>query len=49
MASLRHYGHRRPHQQIVEVLREERGRQHDGYVTDRFLEVVERSQLRAAD
>ena len=49
MASLRHYGHRRPHQQIVAVLQEERGRQHDGYVTGKFLEIVERSPFRAPD
>ena len=49
MASLRHYGHQRPHRQIVAVLREERGRQHDAYVTDKFLEVVERSPFRAPD
>lgn len=49
MSSLRHYGHRRSHHQIVSVLQEERGRQHDGYVTDRFLQVVERSAFRVPD
>jgi len=49
MASRRNYGLQRSHPQILDVLREERGRQHDAYLTDRFLGLIENSAFKARD
>ena len=49
MASRPNYGSQRSHAGILDVLREERGRQHDAYVTDRFLALIERSAFKASD
>ena len=48
MAAPRIYGRIRPHAEIVAVLREERGRQHDPFLSDRFLEMIEASPFRAS-
>jgi HD-GYP domain-containing protein (c-di-GMP phosphodiesterase class II) len=47
MASRRTYGQQRSHSQILDVLREERGLQHDAYLTDLFLGLIDNSAFKA--
>jgi HD-GYP domain-containing protein (c-di-GMP phosphodiesterase class II) len=49
MASLRAYGPARPHRQIMHVLHEVAGAQHDPYVTKKFASLIEASPFRAED
>lgn len=47
MASRRTYGQQRSHPEILDVLREERGLQHDAYLTDLFLGLIDNSAFKS--
>ena len=49
MASLRAYGQARPHRQIMAVLHEVAGGQHDPYITEKFAAIIEASPFRASE
>ena len=47
MAKTRVYRHRRPHAHIMQVLREERGFQHDPYLYTKFAKLIKHSGFKA--